>query len=51
MFTLLGIMVVLVIKKRYSDVMDGLEEFDDEYDKYLEDEDELEDEDDDDDGK
>ncbi|MDA0338090.1 MAG: hypothetical protein O2782_23210 [bacterium] len=45
------IMVVLVIKKRYSDVMDGLEEFDDEYDKYLEDEDELEDEDDDDDGK
>lgn len=37
------IMVFLVIKRRYTDVMDGLEEFDDdddEYDSYLEDEDE-----------
>jgi hypothetical protein len=42
------IMVVLIIKRRYSDVMDGLEDFDDEYDSYLDDdEDEDEDEDDD----
>jgi len=38
------VMVFLVIKRRYSDVMDGLEDFDDGYDSYLEDEDEDEDE-------
>ncbi|HJP33493.1 MAG TPA: hypothetical protein QGF95_23330 [Candidatus Latescibacteria bacterium] len=38
------IMVFLVIRKRYTDVMEGLEEFDDdEYDSYLEDEDEDDD--------
>jgi hypothetical protein len=42
------IMVFLVIKRRYTDVMDGLEEFDDEYDSFLEDEDDDEDEDDED---
>lgn len=36
------IMVFLVIRRRYTDVMDGLEEFDDEYDSYLEDEDDDE---------
>ena len=37
------VLVVMVIKRRYSDVMDGLEDFDDEYDSYLEDEDEDDD--------
>lgn len=42
----LFIMVFLVIKRRYTDVMDGLEDFDeDDYDGYLDDEEEEEDED------
>lgn len=40
------VLVVMIVKRRYSDVMDGLEDFDDEYDSYLEDEDEDEDDDD-----
>ena len=34
------IMVFLVIKRRHSDVMDGLDDFDDEYEGYLDDEEE-----------
>ncbi|MBT3341713.1 MAG: hypothetical protein HN712_02350 [Gemmatimonadetes bacterium] len=41
------IMVVLVIKRRYSDVMDGLDDFDeDEYEGYLDDEEEEEEDED-----
>lgn len=36
------IMVFLVIKRRHSDVMDGLDDFDDEYEGYLDDEEEEE---------
>ena len=43
----LVIMVFLVIKRRYSDVMDGLDDFDDDYEGYLDDEDEDEEEDED----
>ena len=41
----LAIMVYLVIKRRYSDVMDGLDDFDDDNEGYLDDEDDDEDED------
>jgi hypothetical protein len=38
-------MVYLVIKRRYSDVMDGLDDFDDDNEGYLDDEDDDEDDD------